>query len=185
MYFLNQLRRRWSGLVFMPLDYDSWKWHKQTMHSDDRPAQDRIYSVDELTAASGLPRRTIRYYIQLGLVDRPVGETRAAHYGWQHLSRLLRIRELTERGHSLEQISRLLNGPPREVRVGPTPGTISIQSRVHLAPGLALTIDPDVANLSTEQMRLLARDALRAYERLTQKKDESDHARHEVEAGPA
>ena len=154
------------------------------MHSEDLPAQDRTYSADELAAVSGLPRRTIRYYSPLGLVDRPVGETRAAHYGWQHLSRLLRIRELTEQGHSLEQIGRLLNGPAPEVRVGPAPGTISIQSRVHLAPGLALTIDPELANLSTEQMRVLARDVLGAYQRLTRQKDESSHARHEAEARP-
>lgn len=154
------------------------------MCSEDLPAQDRTYSADELAAVSSLPRRTIRYYIQLGLVDRPVGETRAAHYGWQHLSRLLRIRELTEQGHSLEQIGRLLNGPTPEVRVGPAPGTISIQSQVHLAPGVALTIDPELANLSTEQMRVLARDVLGAYRRLTRQKDESSHARPEAEAGP-
>ncbi|MCW5621593.1 MAG: MerR family transcriptional regulator [Burkholderiales bacterium] len=155
------------------------------MHTPDLPPQDPTYSADELAALSGFPRRTIRYYIQLGLLDRPIGETRAAHYGWQHLSRLLRIRELTEQGHSLDQIGRMFNAPTAApTPTGPAPGTISIQSQVHLASGLALTIDPALANLSPEELRALARDVLSAYQRLTQQKDESHHARHEVEAGP-
>ena len=30
------------------------------------------YSIDELAALAELPRRTVRYYIQQGLVDRPI-----------------------------------------------------------------------------------------------------------------
>ncbi len=143
------------------------------MDTPDLPAPDKSYSADELAALSGLPRRTIRYYIQLGLVDRPLGETRAAHYSWQHLSRLLRIRELTERGNSLEQIGQMLQGPEAQpATMGPTPGTISIQSQVHLAPGLSLLIDPGLANLSPEQLRALARDVLGAYQRHANNKEE-------------
>ncbi|HTY94823.1 MAG TPA: helix-turn-helix domain-containing protein [Steroidobacteraceae bacterium] len=154
------------------------------MPSQDVLPQDRTYSADELTALSGFPRRTIRYYIQLGLLERPVGETRAAHYGWQHLSRLLRIRELTQQGLSLEQIGRLLNAVVPEVRTDPAPGTISIQSQIHLAPGMALTIDPAIAGLSSEQMRQLAREVLGAYRRLSQHKDEAHHALHEPDVAP-
>ncbi|MDR2215425.1 MAG: helix-turn-helix domain-containing protein [Nevskiaceae bacterium] len=148
------------------------------MHPQDPPSRDQTWSADELAALSGLPRRTIRYYIQLGLVDRPVGETRAAHYGWQHLSRLLRIRELTEQGHSLDQIARLLDGPEPAPHAGPAPGTICVQSQVHLAPGLALTIDPGIANLSSQQVRALARDVLDVWQRhlqqLSRREDATD-----------
>ena len=41
-------------------------------------------TLDELAALVDLPKRTVRYYIQLGLVDRPEGETRAARYGPRH-----------------------------------------------------------------------------------------------------
>lgn len=124
------------------------------------------YSADELSALSGMPRRTLRYYIQLGLLDRPIGETRAARYGWQHLARLLRIRELTEQGLSLEQIGRQLREPSAPVPAGPAPGSISVQTQVHLAPGLALLIDPAIAALSAEQLRALAREILASFQRL-------------------
>ncbi len=138
----------------------------------DDSTRDQTYSADELAALSGLPRRTIRYYIQLGLLERPIGETRAAHYGWQHLSRLLRIREWTGQGYSLGQIGQMLSAPgPGPVAATPAPGTISIQSQVHLAAGLSLLIDPGLAHLSPEQVRTLAGDVLRAYERLSHAKE--------------
>jgi len=59
---------------------------------------DSQYTLDQLTTLAGVPRRTVRYYIQLGLVDRPVGETRAAYYTWQHLKQLLEVRGYTEQG---------------------------------------------------------------------------------------
>ena len=144
------------------------------MPSDTPSTPDQTYSADELSAHTRLPRRTIRYYIQLGLVDRPIGETRGARYGWQHLSRLLRIRELTEQGHSLDQIGRLLNGPETAPAAQAPPGSISVLSQVHLAPGLALTIDPALAHLSPEQLRALARDVLGAWQRHSQTNEEKD-----------
>ena len=59
---------------------------------------DQQFTADELATLANVPRRTLRYYIQLGLVDRPVGETRAAYYTRQHLRRLLEIREYTDQG---------------------------------------------------------------------------------------
>ena len=61
------------------------------------------YTLDQLADLAGLNRRTVRYYIQLGLVDAPVGQTRAAHYTWQHLKQLLEVRGYTEQGFSLER----------------------------------------------------------------------------------
>ena len=52
----------------------------------------QTYSLQELATLVELPERTVRYYIQLGLVDRPEGETRAARYGERHLEQLLEIR---------------------------------------------------------------------------------------------
>lgn len=141
------------------------------MPTRDDPAR-KTYSADELAALSGLPRRTIRYYIQLGLLDRPIGETRAAQYSWQHLSRLLRIREWTEKGYSLSQIGQMLSDPaPAPAAAAPSPGTISVKSEVHLAAGLSLLIDPGLADLSPEQVRALAKDVLRAYECLSNAKE--------------
>ncbi|MCC7463245.1 MAG: MerR family transcriptional regulator [Gammaproteobacteria bacterium] len=133
------------------------------------PKPDRIYSADELADVSGTPRRTIRYYIQLGLVDRPVGETRAAHYTWKHLGQLYRIRELAEQGYSLEHIARLpQHGDVRESRPAPSQGTLAVRTHLQLAPGLELVIDPDTARLSPETLRAFARGCLAALARAQQ-----------------
>ena len=53
---------------------------KRVMNETPAPS----YSIDELAALAELPRRTVRYYIQQGLVDRPIGEKRAAYYTASH-----------------------------------------------------------------------------------------------------
>ena len=78
----------------------------------------KTFTLDELCTLSDTPRRTVRYYIQLGLVDRPIGETRAAHYGARHLEQLLKIRQFTEAGVSLDEIVRAVN------QVGAAPGDL-------------------------------------------------------------
>lgn len=128
----------------------------------------QTYSADELAAHAGVPRRTIRYYIELGLVDRPIGETRAAYYTWQHLQQLLAIRRYTEQGFSLERIRELLTSPaePPAATRAARPGDIMVQSHVTLAPGLELVIEPGLAQLTPEQLRHLARETLAALERV-------------------
>jgi len=134
----------------------------------DPTTPDRRYSADELATLAGVPRRTLRYYIQLGLVDRPIGETRAAYYIWQHLRQLLEVRRLTEQGFSLERVQELLarGDEPPPAAATPRAGSISVQSHVHLADGVELVIDPDRARLTPEQLRRFARETLAAYARI-------------------
>jgi DNA-binding transcriptional MerR regulator len=137
------------------------------MEADTAPEANRHYSADELSALSGTPRRTLRYYIQMGLVDRPIGETRAAHYTWKHLGQLLRIRQYIEAGLSLERIGQLLasESAPADVPLPPpAPGSIVVQSHVHLAPGVQLVIDPAQAGLSGEALRAFVRAVVAAYQ---------------------
>ena len=125
------------------------------------------YSLDQLATLAGVPRRTVRYYIQLGLVDRPVGETRAAYYTWKHLKQLLEVRGYTEQGFSLERIRELQrrgSEPPAAVAV-PRAGHLTVQSHIHLADGVELVIEPGRAHLAPEQLRRFARAAMAAYER--------------------
>lgn len=61
-------------------------------------------NIDELAAAGGVNRRTVRYYIQRGLLAAPFGVGRGKHYGPEHLRRLIEVRTLQENGASLEQI---------------------------------------------------------------------------------
>jgi DNA-binding transcriptional MerR regulator len=129
---------------------------------------DRRYSADELATLAGVPRRTLRYYIQLGLIERPIGETRAAYYTWQHLRQLLEVRRLSEQGFSLERVQELLaqGDEPPSAAAAPRAGSITVQSHVRLAEGVELVIDPGRARLTPEQLRRFARETLAAYTRI-------------------
>ena len=68
------------------------------------------FTLDELCKLTDFSARTVRYYMQLGLVDRPIGETRAAHYTNKHLDQLILIKRLTDSGISLERVGEVLAG---------------------------------------------------------------------------
>lgn len=124
----------------------------------------RAYTLDELCTLSELPKRTVRYYIQLGLVDHPVGETRAAQYSGRHLEQLLLVRRWSQAGVSLERIRELLSGeaPP----VPPRPrgaGTVEVWSHLIVADGIEITLEPGRAGLTPEQTRAFFRGAMALY----------------------
>ena len=124
------------------------------------------YTFDELCTLTELPKRTVRYYIQLGLVDRPEGETRAARYGARHLEQLLAIRKWQRAGLSLERIGELLQGgdqPPPRPRGA---GTVEVWSHLVLADGVELMIEPGRAGLTPEQVRRLTVRVGEAFQRV-------------------
>lgn len=133
--------------------------------------ESRRFSLDELCTLTGLSRRTVRYYIQLGLVDRPVGETRAAYYTGRQLEQLLTIRRWTAEGLSLERVRELLEGadtavPPPAAR---KPGSIEVMSHLVVADGVELVIEPERAGLKPEELRALFRAVLDAWSAITDK----------------
>jgi DNA-binding transcriptional MerR regulator len=130
---------------------------------------DKTFTLDELAEAAGhVNPRTIRYYIQLGLLDPPQGQTRAARYTVQHLGRLVQIKSLTEQGLSLERVAEVLAQPPSALPAAvkqPRPGEVSVRTHIFLAPGVELVIDPGRASLSAGELRRLTRVLLAACER--------------------
>ena len=128
------------------------------------------YSIDQLCALTDLPKRTVRYYMQLGLVDRPVGETRAAHYTPVHLGQLMQIRKLADSGLPLERILAVTAEGESPVPMGQRqPGAVSVRSHVYIAPGVELQIDPQEAGLSPEQLRAFVRTVMSAWEKQNEK----------------
>lgn len=126
-----------------------------TPHSDDSAAPSATtYPLSELCVLADLPIRTVRYYVQNGLVDRPEGETRAARYGAKHLEQLLLIKKWTASGVSLERIRELLHGapPPVPPRTRPV-GSVAVCNHLNVADGVEVVIDPGRAGLSPEQVR--------------------------------
>lgn len=126
----------------------------------------QIFSLDQLCTLATVPKRTVRYYIQVGLLDRPEGEKRGAHYLPRHLEQLLRIRQLSDAGVSLERIREVLHGAEQSpVPVLPrAPGSVVVRSHVWLGPGLELQVTPEEAGLSPEQLRQLIQAVTQAYQ---------------------
>ena len=125
------------------------------------------FSLDQLCTLSDTPKRTARYYIQIGLLDVPIGSTKAAHYLPKHLEQLLKIRQLSDAGISLERIGEVLSGeappvPPRQRK----PGSVEVRSHLFIADGVDLEISPEQAGLSPEQVRTLVRAVMQAYQDL-------------------
>jgi DNA-binding transcriptional MerR regulator len=131
---------------------------------------EKSFTLDELCTLTDLTKRTVRYYMQMGLVERPIGETRAAHYTSRHLDQLLRVKQLTEAGVSLKRIREVMTGgetpvPARQRR----PGSIEVRSHLYVAPGLEIQISPEEAGMTPEQVRAFVREVIQAAERVMSK----------------
>lgn len=72
---------------------------------------EKTYSISELAALGDVSPRTVRYYVQLGILPPPAGRGLGGKYGPQHLERLLRVRELQREGVHLEQMAAFLDRP--------------------------------------------------------------------------
>jgi DNA-binding transcriptional MerR regulator len=123
------------------------------------------YTIDEIAALAELPRRTVRYYIQSGLIDRPSGVGKGAYYSRHHVEQLLLVRKWQLAGLSLERIGELL----RQQATGPLPpaprraGTVEVWSHLVVADGVELTLEPGRAGLKPEQVRAFFRAVTEAY----------------------
>ena len=118
------------------------------------------YGIEDLATLGGVTRRTVRYYVQEGLLPAPFGVGRGRHYGSEHLDHLLRVKAMQEAGQSLDAIRRALAGPAADrdnVTVGrahpgvPPPAASvadvprSLWRRLVVAPGVELLVASDVA----------------------------------------
>lgn len=132
-------------------------------------SQDRRFSLDELCTLADTPRRTVRYYIQQGLLARPEGQRRGAYYTREHLEQLLFIARWQREGLSLERIGELLHGQedPPDLRGQRRPGSVEVWSHLAVGPGVELQVEPGQAGLSPEQVRTLFNQVLSVYRRLS------------------
>src|SRR5512138_866984 len=62
------------------------------------------YDIQELVTKSGVPRRTIYFYVQQGVLPPPEGAGLASHYNEEHLMRLRLIPMLRQQGLRLDEI---------------------------------------------------------------------------------
>lgn len=124
-------------------------------------------NFEELCTTVEMPPRKVRYYIQMGLVDRPDGLNKGAKYTTRHIEQLLSVKKWQTAGLSLERIRELLHGevsdlPPKKQ----TPGSIEVWSRLLVAPGIELNVEAGSAGLSPEEMRNFFRTVMAAYQEI-------------------
>ena len=62
------------------------------------------YSIVELAQEAQVSRRTVRYYVQRGLLPPPEGKGRGSHYTQRHLQVLQLIKKAQLSGMSLEDV---------------------------------------------------------------------------------
>lgn len=132
-------------------------------------------SFEELCTAVDLSPRKVRYYIQLGLVDRPDGTTRWAKYTTRHAEQLLSIKKWQAAGLSLERIRELLHGdlddlPPKRQAAG----SIEVWSRLLVAQGIELSVEAGASGLSPVELRTFFRKVMAAYQETKNTKSEGN-----------
>lgn len=116
------------------------------------------YSLSELCSLVDMSMRTVRYYIQKGMVDRPDGSGRGASYSSRHVAQLTTIKHWKTAGLSLERIQELLLAAEKEPNVpapNRRPGHVDTVSRIYLSEGVELHIDPISSGLKREDIAKL------------------------------
>jgi DNA-binding transcriptional MerR regulator len=126
------------------------------MEHDNR--DERCYGIEELAELGGVTRRTVRYYVQRGLLPTPLGTGRGPHYTPTHLQRLIHIRKLQETGVPLVEIVARLDGalqtPVSVPEVLPEPER-STWMRFVLADGVELHVRTGAARVQPSQLARL------------------------------
>jgi DNA-binding transcriptional MerR regulator len=116
------------------------------------------YAIGDLADLGGVSRRTVRYYVQEGLLPSPFGLGRGNHYGPEHLDRLRRIKAMQEAGQSLGEIRAGLGGRDTAVPPAPAPipATPTLWRHLEVAPGVRLQVALAVRMPAPARLRELA-----------------------------
>jgi DNA-binding transcriptional MerR regulator len=109
-------------------------------------------SLAEVAEASGLPARTIRFYIARGLLNGPVKAGRNAAYTAEHVAQLEGIKRLQTAGHTLSEIVRILGDGPSETEPEAVPHAVLWQQYA-IAEDVILWVRAGGSPWRTKQLR--------------------------------
>jgi DNA-binding transcriptional MerR regulator len=121
-------------------------------------SDDPRYSIQDLADLADVSRRTVRYYVQEGLIPAPLGVGRGPHYAKPHLERLLQVKELQAAGRTLDEIRATVNGGT-ELRAGKQTVALpdrSVWRRLQLAPGIEIHVANHITLPGPNRLRELA-----------------------------
>ena len=102
--------------------------------------EEKTYTIDELSVMTGYSRRTIRYYVQQGLIEPPAGRGRGGFYYDSHLQKLKEIRAQQEQGIRLSAIQELSDDETIEI----SQSDRDVWIRYQIIPGFEVHIRRDV-----------------------------------------
>ena len=74
---------------------------------------EEIYNIEALGKLTGLNRRTIRYYVQRGILQKPHGGGRGHYYTGEHANRIREIQRLREQGVPIEKMREIFSEPQK------------------------------------------------------------------------
>jgi len=118
------------------------------------------YAIGELATLGGVSRRTVRYYVQEGLIPPPLGVGRGNHYTAEHLEQLVRVKSMQESGRTLDDIRSLLEHKPQPRATQQSSRDAipsrSLWRRIALTPGVELHVASTVRIPTPAQLRELA-----------------------------
>lgn len=127
---------------------------------------ERTYKLDELARATGMSARTVRYYVQRGLLPAAAFRGKDTAYGHEHLVRLRAIRRLQEAFFPLDAIAAELEGRPLVEIERIADGKVALAS----APASRATAEgaaPSARATPDEDPRLaIMREASRVFRRI-------------------
>jgi DNA-binding transcriptional MerR regulator len=110
----------------------------------------------DLAKRSGVPARTIRLYVSMGLLPGPLRVGRNAAYGAEHLDILCKIRQLQRSGLTLHQMREVLHGE-KTTEVASQP-SFSRWREYELTPFLRILLREDHAPSTVRVLQRMVRE---------------------------
>jgi len=98
------------------------------------------YTIEQLGELTGFTRRTIRYYVQEGLIDPPAGRGRGGFYFDSHVQQLLRIKSFQEKGIGITAMVSLMKNEAPE----PVLPSREVMIRYEIVPGIEINISREM-----------------------------------------
>jgi DNA-binding transcriptional MerR regulator len=134
--------------------------------------QEKKYNIGQLAELSGFSRRTIRFYVQSGLLNPPAGAGRGHYYTDAHLEALQKINSLKDNNLSLDEIVAALHAPDVAVEEAlPVPTT---WVRLEVCPGIELQVQGGRYPVTPARIRRLQKFIQQLFGTNTNQREVSD-----------
>lgn len=118
---------------------------------------EKKYTIGELASLSGFSRRTIRFYVQKGLLPTPSGSGRGHYYTQTHLSTLEKIKHYKDDQLSLEEIEIKLKHPTSKKIDAETSPSPELWMKLPILPGIEISIQAGLHPLTPARLKKLQR----------------------------